>query len=297
MSSTSQHSPEVGWTSTDPGGGPVDAHQHFWDRARASYSWLGPELGAIDRDFQPVDLEPELRAYGVRRTVLVQAANSFEETDLMLEWAEQVDWIAAVVGWIPLDRPREAREALGGYRRYPKFKGVRHLIHTEPDVDWLVRPEVLDSLALLADEGLPFDVVAVFPDHLKHVPVIAERLPGLRLVIDHLAKPPIRERGWEPWATQLAAAAEHPNVSAKLSGLNTAADPRRWGARELQPYVDHALKCFGSRRLMFGSDWPVCLMAGDYKRVWEVANQNLAGLAPNERFEVLGGTATRVYSL
>ncbi|MEU4832897.1 amidohydrolase family protein [Streptosporangium sp. NPDC023615] len=275
----------------------VDAHQHFWNLETGSYPWLTPEAGPIHRTFTPEELLPQLAAAGVERTVLVQAADTYADTDAMLAQADAHDFVAAVVGWVPLHRPDEAAEALERYRRHPGFAGVRHLIHDDPDPDWLIREPVVEGLGLLAAAGLPFDVVAVLPRHLEHVPVLAERVPGLRLVIDHLAKPPIREKGWEPWASLITRAAEHPGVYAKVSGLNTAADAETWTAEDLRPYVDHALEVFGPDRLMFGSDWPVAVLAGDYAKVWRETGVLLAGLTEADRAAVLGGTATRFYGI
>lgn len=275
----------------------IDAHQHFWNLETGSYPWLTPEHGPIHRTFEPDELIPQLAAAGVDRTVLVQSMDSYADTDAMLAQADAYDFVGAVVGWVPLHRPGEAAEALTRYRAHPRFAGVRHLIHDEPDPDWLLQDAVIEGLGLLAEAGLPFDVVAVLPRHLEHIPVLAERVPGLRMVIDHLAKPPIREKGWEPWASLVARAAEYPQVHAKVSGLNTAADPFTWSAADLRPYVEHALEHFGADRLMFGSDWPVALLAGDYAQVWRETGALLSGLSRAERAAVLGGTATRFYGL
>ncbi|MCG5212869.1 amidohydrolase family protein [Streptosporangium soli] len=275
----------------------VDAHQHFWNLETGSYPWLTPESGPIHRTFEPAELIPQLAAAGIDRTVLVQSMDSYQDTDAMLAQADEHDFVGAVVGWVPLHRPDEAAGALERYRRHPRFAGVRHLVHDEPDPDWLLQESVIEGLGLLAAAGLPFDVVAVLPRHLAHVPVLAERVPGLRMVIDHLAKPPIKERGWEPWATLIAAAAECPGVHAKVSGLNTAADAGTWTADDLRPYVDHALEVFGPDRLMFGGDWPVALLAGDYAKVWRETGKVLAGLPAADRAAVLGGTAARFYGI
>lgn len=277
----------------------MDAHQHFWSLREVEYPWLTQsQYGPIFRDFGPADLEPLLRAAGITHTITVQAANSFADTDAMLAHAERRPWIAGVTGWVPLLEPRAAERALERYCRHPAFRGVRHLVHDEPDPDWLLRAPVRESLAMLAERGVLFEIPAVFPRHLVHVPALAEELPELKIVIDHLAKPPIDRGELEPWATQLAAAASHANVYAKVSGLNTAADPAGWSAEELRPFVEVAVDVFGPERLMFGSDWPVCLMAGDYMRVWEESVRVLEGLLPAAaRDAVLGGTAVRVYRL
>jgi L-fuconolactonase len=275
----------------------IDTHQHFWNLQTGEYSWLKPEYGPLYRTYEPPELAPQLQAAGIDGTVVVQAANSYADTDAMLAQADSYPWIAAVIGWVPLLEPAEAASALDRYQKHPKFRGIRHLIHDEPDPDWVIQDTVLQGLRAVADRGLIFEVVAVFPNHLKHVPALAARFPNLTLVIDHLAKPPIKDGTMEPWAGQLAAAARYPNVHAKISGLNTAADPEHWSADDLKPYIDHAIDCFGAERLMFGSDWPVCVLAGDYARVWTETNRALAGRSDEEITALLGGTATRVYNL
>lgn len=274
----------------------IDTHQHFWNLAEVDYPWLTPESGSIYRTFTPEELEPQLKAAGIAQTVLVQSANSYADTDSMLRLADRYEWIGAVIGWVPLWEPEEAARALEGYERHPCFRGVRHLIHNEPDPDWVIQDRVIEGLRLLEAHHLIFEVVAVFPNHLKHVPLLAEHLPQLQLVIDHLAKPPIREKLWEPWASQLAAAASYPNVYAKISGLNTAAGPQ-WSAADLQPYIDFAIQCFGPERLMFGSDWPVCTLAGDYAQVWQETRRALARYSQAEQEAILSTTALRLYRL
>jgi L-fuconolactonase len=236
----------------------------------------------------------------VERTVLVQSANSYADTDSMLRHAAAHDWIGAVVGWVPLEDAAAAARTLDEtYRSDPKFKGVRHLNHTEADPDWLVRPKVIDGLRVLEERGLVFEVVAIHPLHLVHVPRLARACPDLRVVIDHLAKPPILSGDYAAWKADLRAAAEHPNVHAKVSGLNTAADPLTWTAADLQESVGFALEVFGPKRLMFGSDWPVAILAGDYAKVWRETNAVLDSLAvsPNDRAAILGENAASLYSI
>jgi L-fuconolactonase len=276
----------------------IDAHQHFWNLQLCDYPWLTPEQGPLYRTFEPTELEPQIREAGIDQTVLVQAANSYADTDHMLDLASAFEWIGAVIGWVPLMDAREAAKTLDDkYCLHPKFRGVRHLIHDEPDPDWVIQDRVLQGLGVLADRRLIFEVVAVFPNHLKHVALLAERLPRLTLVIDHLAKPPIKGRQIELWASQLAAAAKYPNVYAKISGLNTAADWVTWSAQDIKPYIDVSIREFGADRLMFGSDWPVCLLAGDYDRVWTETQRALAGRSRSEVDAILGGTAERIYRL
>lgn len=274
----------------------VDAHQHFWNLDKTDYPWLIPAYGPIYANFYPRDLAPQLKAAGIDKTVLVQSMNSFEDTVSMLTQAEDFDWIGAVVGWVPLLDPAAERKALDRYKRHPKFRGIRHLIHEEKDPDWVVQPAVIEGLKILADYGMSFDVVAVFPNHLKHVPTLAEKVPNLTLIIDHLAKPPIKEKQMGAWAAQLKAAAQYPNVYAKVSGLNTAAGPD-WSAADLKPYIDFAIEQFGANRLMFGGDWPVATLAGNYAQVWAETNKALAGRSSAETDAILGGAAATAYRL
>lgn len=275
----------------------VDTHQHFWNLNEVEYSWLVPAYGVIYDTFEPRHLAPLLKAAGVDKTVLVQSANSYEDTASMLVHADYNDWIGAVIGWVDLLNPDATNKRLEQYKKHPKFRGMRHLIHEEKDPDWVVQPVVIESLKVLASHGMIFEVVAVFPNHLKHVPTLAEKVPNLKMVIDHLAKPPIKDKGMAPWSDQMKAAAQSPNVSAKVSGLNTAADWQNWSAADLKPYIDFVAGCFGANRLMFGSDWPVCLLAGDYNKVWTETNKALAGYSQADKDAILGGTAVKVYGI
>jgi L-fuconolactonase len=275
----------------------IDAHQHFWNLDRVDYPWLTPDAGPIYRTNEEPDLQPQLDEAGVTGTVLVQSMDSYADTDFMLEVADRWPRVRGVVGWVPLTRPDEAASALDRYRKDPRFVGMRHLIHEDPDPDWLLRADVRDGLALLAERGLTYDVVAVLPRHLEHVPVLAEQHPELRLVIDHLAKPPIKEKAWQPWADLLRRAAECPQVYAKVSGLNTAADWETWSASDLRPYVDYAVELFGPERLMYGGDWPISVLAGGYPKVWRETEALLADLDAADRDRILAGTATEFYRL
>lgn len=278
----------------------VDCHQHFWDLERVAYPWLVPEYGPIYRTFAPAELEPQLIAAGIDRTVLVQSANSFEDTDSMLAHAAEHEWIGAVVGWVPLEDPAATARALDGtYLANRWFRGIRHLNHTEADPDWLVRPAVIEGLKVLQSRDLVYEVVAVYPLHLAHVPTLARAVPDLRIVIDHLAKPPIAGGDLAAWKVDMKAAAAHPNVHAKVSGLNTAADWATWTGDDLVESIGYALEVFGSDRLMFGSDWPVAILAGDYARVWSETNRalDILGVSGSDRAAVMGGNAAALYSI
>jgi L-fuconolactonase len=276
----------------------IDAHQHLWNPARVAYDWLGPDLAPIDRAIEFPDLAPLLEATGVERTVLVQSADNAADTDYMFEVAAAHPEIAAVVGWVPLDDPAAVAERLPVLRADPAFVGIRNLIHTKPDADWLLRPDVDASLGILAAEGVPFDVVAVLPRHLEHVPTLSERQPALRMVIDHLAKPPIKAEDDGSWRTLMARAARNPRVYAKVSGLYPAAgDLGAWTADDVRPYLEVALELFGAERLMFGGDWPISVLAGGYLRVWEELNRLFDELSPGDRAAILGGTAVEFYRI
>jgi len=271
----------------------IDTHQHYWKLSEVEYPWLIPDYGAIYDTFTPEQLVPQLKAAGVDKTVVVQSANSYEDTASMLVKADYNDWIGAVVGWVNLLNPEEASRRLEMYTRDPRFVGIRHLIHTEPDGDWVIQEVVIESLKVLAVHRLTFDVVAVFPNHLKHIPTLAERVPELKMVIDHLAKPPIGQTE-SPWFDQMKAAAQAPNVYAKLSGQFDNPD---WTVEDVRPYVDFAFEQFGADRIMFGSDWPVCVLGGSYGSVWANTQTLIAGLSAAERDAVLGGNAIKFYNI
>lgn len=274
----------------------IDAHQHVWDLEHVSYPWLTAEAGVLHRTYSFEELEPDLDACGVEATILVQAADSIDETRWMQRVSDAHPRVAGIVAWAPLDDPAQAARVLDEYGSDPRIVGIRHLIHNELDEDWLCRPTVRQGLELLDERGLSFDVVAVTERHLLHAVTIAQTQPSLRIVIDHLAKPPIASERWEPWAAALAAAGAQPNVYAKISGLNTAAKPS-WTHDDLAPYVDHAFEVFGAERLMFGGDWPVTLLSGGYRRVWEAITRLLDTRTAAERYSVLGGTAAEFYGL
>ncbi len=273
----------------------IDAHHHLWDIDSGGYDWPTPDDGSIYRTFTATDLAPLLIEGAIEGTVIVQTVNTLADTDSMLAVAATQPWVRGVVGWVPLDDPVETVSALDE-RADRALRGVRHLIHREPDPDWLLRPTVAAGLREVASRGLAFDVVAVFPDHLRHVPALADAVPDLTLVIDHLAKPPYRAPGWESWRDQVSAAARRPNVVAKISGLTTAAGPR-WTPEELWPALEVALEAFGADRLLFGSDWPVCLLASSYAAHLEALEALIGALAADERAAIMGGTAAQVYRL
>jgi L-fuconolactonase len=276
----------------------IDAHQHLWDLERSPYAWLGsPGLEAIHRSIPFADGIPHLDAAGVDGSVLVQADDTDGDTDAMLEAASSDPRAIGVVGWAPLDDPARAEARLRAIAS-PALVGVRALIHDMPDPDWILRPDVDEGLGVLERLDLAFDYVAVLPRHLENLVSVGERHPGLRIVVDHLAKPPIGLADREPWWTLIARAAENPRVVGKLSGLYSAAgEVASWTVDQIGPFVDRGLDVFGPERLMYGGDWPFSIPAGDYPRTWEAITHHLGRLGERDRAEILGGTAIRHYRL
>jgi L-fuconolactonase len=273
----------------------IDSHQHFWTLGQYPHAWITEALGALRRDFTPQDLKPLLDRHRLDACVLVQTFSSLDETRFFLHLAHEYPWIAGVVGWVDLADPALG-DTLDELRADPKLVGIRHVVHDEPDVNWLARPEVRRGLDKLARRRFPYDLL-VRPVHLSVSLAVARRHPELPLAVDHIAKPRIAARGWDDWADGLAALARCPNVWCKLSGMITEADWARWRPADLKPYIDHVLTVFGPQRVMFGSDWPVCLLAGSYDRVVEAAQTNTAHLTAAEQAAVWGENAARFYRL
>lgn len=282
----------------------VDAHHHVWDLSVRDQDWIkGPELQVLRRNFTVTDLEPEARAAGVDRTVLVQTVTVPEETPEFLALAAGHDLIAGVVGWTDLTRP-DVTDELARLRELPGgafLKGIRHQVQGEPDPEWLLREDVRRGLAAVAAAGLVYDLV-VLPHQLPACVRAAEALPQLTFVLDHLGKPPVASGAVEPWATHIRALSALPNTVCKVSGMLTEADRSLWGRdtwplAPLRPYWDTVLNAFGPGRLMFGSDWPVCTAAGTYAQVTQLARDLARDLTRDERAHLFDTTATRVYGL
>jgi L-fuconolactonase len=275
----------------------IDAHRHTWAISERPYHWITPDLEQLRRDFT---LEESFAAAAdgeISGVVLVQAADSFEDTMYMLQQARRWDAVLGVVGWVPLDRPDEAESALDLFAYAPVVCGVRALTHDYADRQWILRPEVARTIALLPARGLTLDYVGTHPDHLAAASELASRHPDLTIVLDHLGSPPLAAGGWQPWADAMSGIAQHANVVVKLSGLGTCSDPEKWDAKDWQPFVDHALATFGPSRIMIGSDWPVSRLAGTFSEIWSAHRATLHDLSRTEREDVLFGTAQRTYSL
>lgn len=276
----------------------VDAHHHFWDPAAADYPWLTDELATIRRAFGPADLEPLLGAAGIDATILVQTRSSAEETSEFLAIAARTPFVRGVVGWVDLTDPGVG-DAIASFRGGPggdRLVGIRHQAHDEPDPEWLTRDDVIRGIAATGRAGLVYDLL-VRSRELPAALGLARRLPDVRFVIDHVAKPPIATGAREPWASLIKPFGELQNVACKLSGMVTEADWSEWTPADLQPFVDHVLEVFGPDRLLFGSDWPVCLLAATYEDVLATARRAVERLGQDERDAIFGGTAAAIYRL
>ncbi|MCZ4124819.1 amidohydrolase family protein [Streptomyces sp. H39-S7] len=277
----------------------VDSHHHLWDLAVRDQDWItGEALAPLRRDFALADLEPDARAAGVEATVVVQTITVPEETPELLRLANGDGLVAGVVGWTDLTHPG-VRDTLAALRELPggdRLVGIRHQVQGEPDPRWLLRQDVLRGLAAVAAAELVYDLL-VLPHQLPAACTAAELRPELTFVLDHLGKPPIASGGPGPWADDVRRLAALPNTVCKLSGMITEAAWGTWTTADLAPYADTVLDAFGPDRVMFGSDWPVCRLAGSYAQVVDTALALTGSLSPAEREAVFSGTATRVYGL
>lgn len=270
----------------------IDAHQHFWQLERGDYGWLTPALAGIFRDFMPEDLSPLLAARGIKGTILVQAAPTRAETNFLLDIAARTDFVLGVVGWVDFEAP-DAAETIARLAENPLLVGLRPMLHDLDDPDWITRPELAPAIAAMTEASLVFDAL-VRPQHLPALTRFARRHPDLSIVVDHGGKPAIARGIWGDWARDLAMLAGLPQVTCKLSGLVTEAG-RDWTPAQIQPVIAHLLSCFGADRLLFGSDWPVCLLAADYAAWHDLALAALRDLMPPEHARVFGGNARKIY--
>jgi L-fucono-1,5-lactonase len=273
----------------------IDAHQHFWDLDRLTYAWMPPGEGVLRRNYLPEDLWPILEENRFDGCVVVQANTVMEETWWLLELAAAHAFILGVVAWVDLTAAG-LPGVLDELQKHPKFKGVRHIVHDEPDTRWLLRPDVLRGMKELAHRQIPYDLL-LRPVHLPLVPELADNVPGLPLVIDHIAKPLIATGRMDGWAEDMRAAAAIPGLCCKLSGMITEADHQNWTSSDLRPYVQHVMSLFEPERLMFGSDWPVCKLAGSWKSVLAAFTQAIGPQPISVREQLLGETAARFYKL
>jgi L-fucono-1,5-lactonase len=273
----------------------IDAHQHFWIYSSAEYEWIDDSMAALRQNFLPDDLAPELKNAGFGGSITVQARQTLEETRWLLDLAARSPSILGVVGWVDLRSPM-VRSELEVLARNPKLVGIRHVVQSEPDDRFVLRPDFMRGISVLEEFNLAYDILI----YSKHLPIAAEfvaRFPRQRFVLDHLAKPPIKSGHIDSWARGISQLAAFPNVFCKLSGLVTEADWQRWTVKQIVPFLDVAFESFGPDRLMIGSDWPVCLIAASYARALEVVKSYLDEKRPDSQDRVLGGNALRFYQL
>lgn len=273
----------------------IDAHQHFWRFDPEQFGWVSDEMKAIRRDFLPGDLKLEIESVGVDAAIAVQARQSIAETEWLLELADRHAFVRGVVGWVPLARPNLS-EYLERLASHVALVGVRHIVHDEPDDEYLLGNEFNAGIALLERFQLTYDIL-IFERHLPYAIDFVDRHPKQTFVVDHLAKPCIRAREIEPWRTNMRRLAERSNVRCKVSGMVTEADLAAWTVDDLRPYWDEVLNSFGPHRLLFGSDWPVCKLATEYGRWYEIVRELVTPLSDSEQARILGGTAIDVYGL
>ena len=276
----------------------IDAHQHFWDLSRSEfdYDWVKVLTNtAINKDYLPENLVGHLTAAGMHYSILVQTQHTLAENHWALSLAEQNSFIAGVVGWVDLASP-DVEENLRQLQKHSKFVGIRHITQDEPDNNFIVRSDIRRGLGCLERLGIPFDLL-FYEQHLHHAATLGQAFPNLPLVIDHLAKPKIKNREVSDWEHNLRQAARHSNIYCKLSGLVTEANWDHWTPDDLQPYIEIALAAFGPRRCMFGSDWPVCELAGSYTDVLAALQEVISRLSTEDQNWILGKTAVDFYSL
>jgi L-fuconolactonase len=277
----------------------IDAHLHIWDLDRAEYSWLGPSLGPINRSIAFDEIAPTLAVSGIEGTILVEAADNAEDTELMLDAARRHSEIVAVVAYAPLDEPDRLAARLEYLTEQPVVRGVRALFQAHPR-EWAISPDVDRGIGMLAAAGLPLDFVTDDPAPLAELPGMLKRHPDLSIVIDHLGKPPIGGTSEQrsEWRELLAAVARDPRVYAKVSGLYSAVGNKAdWTTAMVRPFFEDALELFGADRLMYGGDWPVAILAGGYERTWAAITELVAPLSSSERSAILGGSAQKFYQI
>lgn len=258
----------------------IDTHLHCWNIQKLKYYWLKNDTSILAKNYFLEDVQPQLQTAGITAAIVVQATNSLAETDWLLQLADAHDWVLGAVVWLPLQQPDDVLKAIKHYCSNPFFKGVRHQIHDEADEEWLLQTNVVESLQLLAQQNVPFDLVGIKPAHIKTAIALAEKIPSLKMVFDHLNQPPLANKSkWNQWADLMAAAAKHSNLFAKISGLGTiTSKPFQWTADDILPAIEFLLDHFGTNRIFCGGDWPVCLLAGDYAYTWQQYQAVMDGL-------------------
>jgi L-fuconolactonase len=273
----------------------LDAHQHFWHYDPAEHVWMTDEMEALKQDYLPQDLHPLLKATGFDGTIAVQARQNLQETEWLLELLDQYAFIKGVVGWVDLRSP-EISGQLEQYARHPKFKGVRHVVHDEPDDQFMLLPEFQRGIAALKPFKLTYDLLLFY----RHLPVaikLVEKFPEQPFVVDHIAKPVIKDNMISPWKEDIEKLANYEHVFCKLSGMVTESHWRQWRPEDFTPYLDIVLEAFGPNRVMIGSDWPVCTLCGDYRSVMHIVIDYIQQFPAETREKILGGNCAQFYKI
>ncbi len=273
----------------------IDAHQHFWKFDPVRDSWINEEMRAIQRDFLPADLEPVLKQNGMDGSVVVQSDQSVAENEFHLQHATSNDFIKGIVGWVDL-RANDIEEQLQELSRHKKLKGFRHVLQAEPDPAFMLQPNFIRGISHLRKHGFTYDIL-IYPKHLSYAKQLVAALPDQPFVIDHMAKPLIKDQMIEDWKKDMAVIARHENVSCKISGMVTEADWKNWKKEDFRPYLDVTFEVFGSKRILFGSDWPVCLVAASYERMMEIVQNYISEFTEQEQADFWGGNAVSFYNL
>lgn len=273
----------------------IDSHQHFWKYNPVEYAWISEEMDILKKDYLPSDLSPELSKINFDGCIAVQARQTLEETEWLLKLASENDFIKGVVGWVDL-RSKELESQLKHFTQSEKLVGVRHVIHDEPDIDFMLRADFVKGLGKLEHFGLTYDLL-LFPKHLENAIKLVSSFPRQKFILDHIAKPDIKRNNSFSWAREIKLLSRFPNVFCKLSGMVTEADWKKWRPADINPYLDVVLDAFGTHRVMIGSDWPVCKVAGEYQDVMGVVSSYINKLGKAEQDLILGQNAVRVYKL
>jgi L-fuconolactonase len=273
----------------------IDSHQHFWKYEPVKHAWIDDNMAAIRKDFMPTDLEVVYRENGIDGCVAVEANQNPSETDFLLKLASENNFIKGVVGWIDL-RDADVEASLESYKSSEKLKGFRHVVQAESDHNFLLRPTFLRGISALKKNNYTYDIL-IFPHQLLSTLEFVKRFPNQKFVIDHIAKPYIKDGFFDGWAVLMNEIAKQENVYCKLSGMITEADFKTWTPEQIHPYVDVVLNAFGSDRLMFGSDWPVCLVAGNYSKVKSLTTNFISKLSNHEQDAIMGTNAVKFYNL
>lgn len=272
----------------------IDAHQHFWKYDPVRDAWINEDMAQIRKDFMPDDLLPVLKENAIDGCVAVQADQSLVENDFLLSLADQHDWIKGVVGWLDLLSPQLSSQ-LDQYKMHPRFRGVRHILQAESD-GFMTQKDFVDGIRLMHDHGLSYDILT-YERQLDEVIELIKALPEMPLVIDHISKPNIKEKSFDHWYSKMKEISAFGHVHVKLSGMVTEADWHHWTSEDLVPYIEFCLTQFGPQRLMYGSDWPVCLVASSYENMKNSLLKCISTLSPSEQAWIMGGTASRFYNL